>query len=198
MNILPLLSVIIPAPNHAQFLAAALESVMNQDFENYEVIVVDDGSTDDTPSLLSREMTRGRWAGRLRVLRQSNGGPGQARNLAPQQARGRLLQPSSRNPAAQHAAHGAALGAPGETLAPWESGDRPSLRPQGRMRAAAPTTYSYRADVKCFRASRTGRLNMNRKRSDRGRRVSPQSRRLGATAQNRYLSRSDVRSRTRR
>jgi glycosyltransferase involved in cell wall biosynthesis len=87
-NMLPLLSVIIPTYNREQFLAAALESVLNQDFENYEVIVVDDGSTDDTPALLSREMTRDRWAGRLRVLRQSNGGPGRARNLALQQARG--------------------------------------------------------------------------------------------------------------
>jgi glycosyltransferase involved in cell wall biosynthesis len=85
---LPLLSVIIPAYNREQFLPAALESVLNQDFENYEVIVVDDGSTDDTAALLAREMTRNRWAGRLRVLSQSNGGPGQARNLALQEARG--------------------------------------------------------------------------------------------------------------
>lgn len=84
----PLLSIIIPAYNREQFLPATLESVLNQEFQNYQVIVVDDGSTDDTPGLLAREMTRDRWAGRLCVLRQSNGGPGKARNLALQQARG--------------------------------------------------------------------------------------------------------------
>jgi glycosyltransferase involved in cell wall biosynthesis len=87
-NMLPLLSLIIPTYNRSQFLAAALESVLNQDFEDYQVIVVDDGSTDETSMLLSHEMNRDSWAGKLCVLRQSNEGPGRARNLALQQARG--------------------------------------------------------------------------------------------------------------
>src|SRR5256885_16821524 len=61
----PLLSVIIPVYNRERFIAGTLESVLTQAFENYEVVVVDDGSTDGTPALLPREPSRDRWAGRL-------------------------------------------------------------------------------------------------------------------------------------
>jgi hypothetical protein len=48
----PLVSVIIPSRNYAQFLPEAIDSVFAQGIEDVEVIVVDDGSTDDTPSVL--------------------------------------------------------------------------------------------------------------------------------------------------
>lgn len=79
---MPLFSIIVPTYNRSALLLEALESVRSQSFEDYEVIVVDDGSADDTAALLAREAGDERWDGRLHVLRQDNAGQGAARNLA--------------------------------------------------------------------------------------------------------------------
>src|SRR6266404_3875158 len=76
-----LFSVIISTFNRAQFIGATLDSVQEQEFRDYEVIVVDDGSTDETPSILQE------YKG-IRVLRQSNRGPGAARNYGVSRAQG--------------------------------------------------------------------------------------------------------------
>ena len=76
------MSIIVPCHNGARFLAEALDSALAQTHPAVEVIVVDDGSIDDTPSVL------GRYAGRVRVLRQRNRGPSAARNAALDVARG--------------------------------------------------------------------------------------------------------------
>src|SRR5207244_7547062 len=75
-------SIIVPCHNGARFLAEALDSALAQTHPAVEVIVVDDGSIDDTPSVL------GRYAGRVRVIRQRNRGPSAARNAALDVARG--------------------------------------------------------------------------------------------------------------
>src|SRR5208282_2790667 len=68
-------SVVIPVFNGAATIARAIESVLAQDYrDEYEIIVSDDGSTDDTPSILAR------FQGRIRVTRQSNRGAAAARN----------------------------------------------------------------------------------------------------------------------
>jgi glycosyltransferase involved in cell wall biosynthesis len=85
---MPLLTIITPVYNRAEYLAAMLETVAVQAFTDYELIVVDDGSTDETPAVLAREGNSERWQGRLRVFRQDNAGPGAARNLALEHARG--------------------------------------------------------------------------------------------------------------
>jgi glycosyltransferase involved in cell wall biosynthesis len=77
----PKFSVIIPSYNRSPYLKATLESVWQQTFVDYEVIVVDDGSTDETPSYLSQ------ISNRVTVLRQANLGPGVARNKGAENAR---------------------------------------------------------------------------------------------------------------
>lgn len=71
---LPRVSVIIPTHNHARFVAQAVESALAQTYPNVEVVVVDDGSTDETRNLLSR------YEGQINYIYQENQGPSAARN----------------------------------------------------------------------------------------------------------------------
>jgi len=82
---MPKVSVIIPTYNRAYFLCEAIESVLNQTFHDFELIVVDDGSTDLTPHVLRR------WEGEIRWIRQENSGVSRARNVGVRAARGRYL-----------------------------------------------------------------------------------------------------------
>lgn len=68
-------SVVIPSHNRSAWLVAALESVFAQTEPAFEIIVADDGSTDDTPDVLRK------YEGRVKVLTQRNAGPSAARNL---------------------------------------------------------------------------------------------------------------------
>jgi glycosyltransferase involved in cell wall biosynthesis len=81
----PLFSVIIPSFNRAALLISTINSVAAQRFANFEIIVVDDGSTDRTHELLKP------FRERLLVLCQANRGPGAARNLGARHARGTYL-----------------------------------------------------------------------------------------------------------
>jgi len=81
----PLVSVVIPTFNRARMLKEAMDSVFAQDFKNFELIVVDDGSDDDTESVLEK------YKGRLTTLRQKNSGVSAARNRGIAQASGRLI-----------------------------------------------------------------------------------------------------------
>jgi len=80
---MPFFSVIVPAYNRVELLACMLRSVQEQTFTNYEVIVVDDGSTDGTREWLAKQN------GNVRVLTQKNRGTGAARNLGIKHANGR-------------------------------------------------------------------------------------------------------------
>jgi len=81
----PLVSVVVPTFNRAARAVEALDSVFAQTLADLEVLLVDDGSTDDTESVV-----RARFGGegRLRVLRKENGGAASARNLGLEEARG--------------------------------------------------------------------------------------------------------------
>jgi len=81
----PLVSVIIPVYNGARFLADAVDSVRRQDYRPIEILVVDDGSTDDTP-----EVADG-LAPHIRYIRQDNAGPPAARNAGLRHARGTVI-----------------------------------------------------------------------------------------------------------
>lgn len=54
MNNLPLISVVMPAYNHARFIDETINSVLNQTYDNFELIIVDDGSTDDTAKIIKQ------------------------------------------------------------------------------------------------------------------------------------------------
>lgn len=79
------LSVIIPTHNYAEFLPQALDSVLCQGEPDTQIIVVDDGSTDDTAAVL------GAYHGRIEIVRQSNQGIGAARHAGLVRARGSLV-----------------------------------------------------------------------------------------------------------
>src|SRR5512135_2601221 len=81
----PLVSVIIPTYNRAHVVCRAIESVLGQTYENREIIVVDDGSTDDTQVRLRA------YGDRIRVLTQENGGPSVARNRGIAVSRGVIV-----------------------------------------------------------------------------------------------------------
>jgi glycosyltransferase involved in cell wall biosynthesis len=86
----PVVSVVVPAFNAAAFLNATLESVLAQTHRKLEIIVVDDGSTDDTAAIAEHYVNRD---GRVRLLRQCNAGVGAARNAALAFARGKYIAP---------------------------------------------------------------------------------------------------------
>ena len=81
-----LISVIIPTWNAAGYLPETLDSVLAQTYEPIEVIVVDDGSTDDTAAVVAR------YGERIRYIAQANsGGPARPRNVAIAAALGDLI-----------------------------------------------------------------------------------------------------------
>jgi len=82
---MPRVSVIIPIYNGAATIERALKSVFEQTFSDFEIVVVDDGSTDETPSVLAK------FGDRIRMIRQSNRGFPGARNAAVAASRGELL-----------------------------------------------------------------------------------------------------------
>lgn len=81
----PLVSVIIPTYNRAWALSESIDSVLNQDYPNFELIVVDDGSTDETKALLKA------YNGRLTALYQENRGVSSARNTGIANAHGAYI-----------------------------------------------------------------------------------------------------------
>lgn len=81
-----LISVIIPTYNRAAFINAAVESVLNQSYENLELIVVDDGSTDKTGDIVQSFKDA-----RLKYIYQENKGRSAARNKALDLAGGDLI-----------------------------------------------------------------------------------------------------------
>ena len=81
----PRFSVVIPTHNRLDFLKQALSSVWTQTFTDYEVVVVDDGSTDGTRDWLAAQGKR------IRAIRQPNRGPGAARNFGAREAQGNYV-----------------------------------------------------------------------------------------------------------
>jgi glycosyltransferase involved in cell wall biosynthesis len=83
---MPAVSVIIPLYNKAKFINRAVESVLKQTCTDLELIIVDDGSSDDGPERCLASGDR-----RLRLVSQENSGPGKARNRGIAESRGGFL-----------------------------------------------------------------------------------------------------------
>lgn len=82
----PLVSVIIPAYNAVRFVTEAIDSVLTQTFQDFEILVVDDGSTDGTMKVLTEK-----YGDKICYLRKENGGVSRARNYAIERAQGKYV-----------------------------------------------------------------------------------------------------------
>jgi glycosyltransferase involved in cell wall biosynthesis len=85
----PAVSVIVPYYNEAEHLAPCLRSILAQRGLDFEVLCIDDGSSDASPAIVARLAKTSK--GRLRGLSQHHQGPGAARNLGARQAKGGIL-----------------------------------------------------------------------------------------------------------
>ncbi|WP_218092952.1 glycosyltransferase [Paenibacillus solanacearum] len=81
----PMFSVIIPTYNRDQYIGRAIESVLKQTYKDFEVIVVDDGSTDNTAKVVQS------YDARVRYVYQKNSGPSEARNTGIRFAKGTYI-----------------------------------------------------------------------------------------------------------
>lgn len=86
---MPLVSVIIPCYNQGRFLHEAVNSVFNQTFQDWECIIVNDGSKDNTANVIQQLM---KLDNRIRCINKANGGLGSARNAGLRKAQGTYLQ----------------------------------------------------------------------------------------------------------
>ncbi|WP_329805039.1 glycosyltransferase family 2 protein [Flavobacterium facile] len=86
----PLISIIVPCYNHAKYLELSLQSVLSQTYTNWECIIVNDGSQDNTENISEK------WCGfdsRFSYIYQENKGPSCARNKAIKESKGEFILP---------------------------------------------------------------------------------------------------------
>ena len=134
----PLVSVVIPAYGHADLIGATLDGVFAQTLADYEVIVVVDGSPDDTAARL-RPLAE---AGKVRLVEQANAGQAAARNAGIDLAGGKyvaLLDDDDLWPADKLARQVAAMEADAELTMCW--GDAEQLREDGSVTPPKATEF---------------------------------------------------------
>jgi GT2 family glycosyltransferase len=85
-----LVSVIIPVHNRPKLLVEAVQSVLEQTYRKFEIVIVDDGSTDETPIVAAGLAQANPDV--IQVISRSNGGPGLARETGRQAAKGEFVQ----------------------------------------------------------------------------------------------------------
>ena len=87
-NAEPFFSIVLPVYNVEKYLGRCIESILKQDFENYEILLIDDGSRECCAQLCEQ------WAkqnSRIRVIHKKNAGLGMARNTGLDNARGQYI-----------------------------------------------------------------------------------------------------------
>src|SRR5215813_10817746 len=94
----PCVTVAMITYNHERFIAGAVDSILAQTYRDFELVIVDDGSTDGTG-----EVIRAARDERIRYIRQDNRGPSEARNAALENARGTLIAQMSGDDVAEPA-----------------------------------------------------------------------------------------------
>ena len=82
---MPVVSVIIPTYNHAMYIERTLESVFQQTYKNYEIIVIDDGSTDNTQEVIKS------YENKITYICKENEGTAKSRNLGLKIAKGKYV-----------------------------------------------------------------------------------------------------------
>ena len=83
---MPLISIVIPAFNVEEYVEQCIKSINDQSFQDYEVIIVDDGSTDNTVKIITENITD-----KYKVIKQKNEGAGKARNTGIKYAKGKYI-----------------------------------------------------------------------------------------------------------
>ena len=86
----PLVSIVIPLYNSKDDIWGCLESIRNQIYKNYEIVIVDDGSTDNSV-IIVEEYIREHSDMRILLLRQENSGPSKARNNGIANSKGEII-----------------------------------------------------------------------------------------------------------
>ncbi len=82
---MPLFSIVVPAYNSEKFINETLKSLLNQDFTDYEILIIDDGSSDDTFNILQK------YKDKLKIYKQDHKGVAHARNLGIAEAVGKYV-----------------------------------------------------------------------------------------------------------
>ena len=88
MKSLPKLSIICPVYNAEKYLARILESLLNQDYRDFELIMVNDGSSDDSKKIIEKYSKKDK---RVKMISQKNQGIAKARNRGMTEAKGEYL-----------------------------------------------------------------------------------------------------------
>ena len=88
MSLIPLLSIVMATYNRANVVGRAIDSILNQTYKNFELIIVDDGSTDRTYEVLKKYAAKDK---RIVLLKQNNLGLAAARNAGVGKVQGKFI-----------------------------------------------------------------------------------------------------------
>ena len=86
-----MISVIIPLYNKEKIIERTLQSVLSQDYDDYELVIVDDGSTDKSVEIVKNLLNQLNLCDRVPLISQSNGGPSKARNTGVKNTKGEWI-----------------------------------------------------------------------------------------------------------